>query len=216
VSITYPVDLLADFPGWTTEFDLLWRQEQSRVASGRTYLKDLGSPLWRLSAQSIPLSINKLDEWRARLASMEGGAKTFIGRSMSRCYPIAYPNGSWPTGVSFNGDAELNEVDEDGVSVKVGGLPSGFKLSVGDMVQIGDTDLHRVMEQATAGVGGVTGLFEVRPHIWPGVTGGDSPATIVKVKQPGCVMAIVPGSISSTADRGTGRGSVSFQAVEAR
>lgn len=217
MALTEPFDLLADFPGWTTEFDLVWRQEQSRVASGRTYVKDLGSPLWRLSVQSRPLTINELDYWRARINAMENGLKTFYGRSMSRCFPIMYPNGSWPTGAAFDGvSATLATINANRKAVSLGDLPTGFVLSVGDHIAIGN-DLHQVMETATADGSGDTGEFEVRPHIWPNVEAGSSPPPPnVSVKQPSCLMAIVPGSISSTADAQTGWGAVSFQAIEAR
>ena len=213
--ITYPIDLLADFPGWTTSFEPVYIQEQSRAGS-RTYVKDLSDPLWTLTAQSRQLSPNELDYWRARLDAMENGLKTFLGRQMSRCFPIAYPRGSWPTGISFDGIATLESVGGNRKSVSISGLPSGYKVSVGDMVQIGGTDLHRVMEPASANGAGVTPEFEVRPHIWPGVDANDSPAVTVTVKKPSCIMAIVPGSIQSQADPQTGWGAVSFQAVEAR
>jgi hypothetical protein len=215
LSITYPVDLLATFPGWTTVFEPVYRQEQSRVAGGRTYVKDLGDPLWTLTAQSRQLSPNELDYWRARLDVMEGGLQTFVGYSMSRYYPIKYPRGTWPTGASFDGVATLLSVGTNRKSISVSGLPAGFELSIGDMVQVG-TDLHRVMEVATADSSGETSVFEVRPHIWPGVDAGGSPAVTVTVKRPSCPMVIVPGSIQSQADPQTGWGAVSFQAIEAR
>lgn len=89
---------------------------------------------------------------------------------------------------------------------------AAYKVSVGDCIQISDKDLHMVMEPMTASAGGVTTQFEVRPHLWPGVTAPVA-ATLVK---PACVMAIMPGSISTTADMATGRGTVTFQAIEAR
>ena len=67
MTITYPLDLLSDFPGWTTKFEPMLRQEQSRTAAGRTYTKDLGPSLWQLTAVSKPLKPNELDYWRARL-----------------------------------------------------------------------------------------------------------------------------------------------------
>lgn len=215
MSITYPIDLLASFPGWTTSFELAYIQEQSRAGS-RTYVKDMSDPLWTLAAQSRQLDPNELDYWRARLDVMENGLQTFFGRQMSRCYPIKYPRGIWPTGISFNGVAMLLSVGGNRKSISVSGLPAGYVFSVGDMIQIGDADLHRVMEPAVAGGSGETAAFEVRPHIWPGVDAGDSPAVTVTVKSPSCIMAIVPGSIQSQADPQTGWGSVSFQATEAR
>jgi hypothetical protein len=67
------------------------------------------------------------------------------------------------------------------------------------------------MEPATANGSGVTGEFEVRPHLWPAAAAADP----VSVKQPACLMAIVPGSLSSDA-QSSGWGSVSFSAMEAR
>lgn len=216
MTILYPIEMLASFPGWSTSFELMYRQEQSRSAGGRTYVKDLGDPLWTATYQSRQLDPNELDYWRARLDAMENGLQTFVGRHMSRCYPIKYPRGTWPTGVSFNGVADLLSVGSNRKSISVSGLPAGYMFSVGDMIQIGDADLHRVMETAFAGGDGKTAVFEVRPHIWPGVDANDSPALTVTVKKPACTMSIVPGSVQSQADPQTGWGAVSFQAVEAR
>ena len=210
MSITYPIDLLPGFPGWTTGFSLKWRQEQSTQASGRILVKDMGSPLWTLRAASKPLSPNSLDQWRAKLTSLENGLQTFRGYSMSRCFPILYPNGSWPTGGSFPGTtAVLASVDSSRKMISVSSLPAGFQFSVGDYLSIAG-DLHQVMEPAMASAG-TSGFFEVRPHIWPGVTAGKA----VSVKQPACLMAIVPGSIGTDAQM-NGWGTVSFQAIEAR
>jgi hypothetical protein len=210
MTITYPLDLLTGFPGWTTGFDLHWRQEQSTQASGRILVKDMGSPLWTLRAMSKVLSPNNLDHWRARLTSLENGLQTFNGYPMSRCYPQAYPNGSWPTGGAFTGlTAVLASIDTNRKIVSLSSLPHGFVLSVGDYISI-NGDLHQVMEGAVATTG-LTGFFEVRPHIWPAQVVGAT----VAVKQPSCIMAIVPGSLSSDAQI-TGWGAVSFQAIEAR
>lgn len=366
MTITYPLstDFLHDFPGWTTEFDLLWRQEQSRMALGMTIVKDMGSPLWRMSVSSISLRSNELDYWRARLTSLENGLKTFRAFPKSRCYPIAYPNGSWAdflgnkvsnpgfesgaagwlfgataslstnartgsqalaltksggagasslvripvvggaqytltawvkaniasaagcniranwfasaiggtvisvsdsasnvalttdyvqrgatvvtapadathvqiqlfhltastattmfvddvdfrvvAGASFDGtNAAVNTINANRKAVTLKGLPAGYVVSVGDYVQIGAANLHQVMEPAKASGSGTTSEFEIRPHLWPASAVNDA----VVVKRPSCIMAIVPGSISSTAELATGRGVISFQAIEAR
>jgi hypothetical protein len=210
MTITYPLSLLPGFPGWTTTFALRWRQEQSTQASGRVLVKDMGSPLWTLAATTKVLSPNNLDLWRAKLTSLENGLQTFWGYPMSRCFPILYPNGSWPTGGAFSGTtAVLASIDTNRKLISVSSLPPGFKLSVGDYLSIAG-DLHQVMEPATSS-GGTTGFFEVRPHIWPDVVVGAA----VSVKQPACQMAVVPDSVSADAQI-NGWGSVSFQAMEAR
>jgi hypothetical protein len=212
-------DILAVFPGWSTAFELAYRQEQSRTQGGVTYVKDFGNPLWSASYQSKTLSPNELDEWRARLDALENGPRTFKGYPLSRVYPIAYPNGAGPTGSSFDGiSAAVSAVGADNKSLQIDGLPATFALSVGDLLQIQHGsdpvryDLYRMQEAATADGTGETGAFQVRPHLWPGV----AVDSVVAVKRPWCLMQIVPGSISSPADPQTGRGSISFQGIEAR
>lgn len=212
MTISYPLDLLAGFPGWSTEFDLLWRQEQSRQANGVTRPKDLGAPLWKASYVTRNLSPNELDEWRARLRALENGVQEFRGVPLSRCYPIAYPRGSWPTGSDFAGVGTLSVVGSNRKSIALSGFPAGFQLRIGDMLRIGGRNLHSVEEVATANTAGTTGMFEIRPHLWPETVVGDT----VSIKRPFCLMTVVPGSVSSTADLQTGRGSVSFQAIESR
>ncbi|MGK8640302.1 hypothetical protein ACRS7F_13485 [Brucella anthropi] len=202
MAITYPYDILADFPGWSTDFDLAYRQETSRTAIGQTFVKDFGSPLWTASYQSRSMRPNELDAWRARLKALEGGLKQFRGMPTSRCYPIAYPNG---TGM---GDVSAVTVGSIGVNrntIGLSGLPGGYIASVGDYLQIRTNDLHQIV--------GVSGSeIEVRPHLWPTTAVGDA-VTLVK---PSCLMTIVPGSINTTADLSTGRGVITFQGFESR
>lgn len=202
MALTYPLDFLPTFPGWSTAFELLFRQEQSRTAGGQATGKDFGSPLWRATWASGELSANDLDHWRARLDALEGVLKTFRACASARWRPIQHPGASaLPIGT-------LQTVNSDRKRISVAGL-AGITLSIGDMIQIGASDLHRVMEPIS---GNPTGLFEVRPHIWPGVAAGAA----VSITRPCCVMSIVPGSISASADPRTGRGTISFQGIEAR
>lgn len=212
MALSEPYDILVDWPGWVTVFELGYRQEQSRTLGGRTYVKDLGQPLWRMTAMSRPLAPNLLDHWRARLNALENGLATFKGFKLSRTFPIRYPNGNWPTGGSFSGiSAAIHTIGSNNKSLRIKQLPPGFVLSVGDMIQISASCLHEVMEAAVADVAGTTPFIEVRPHFWRGTAAND----LVSVKRPHCIMALVPSSISSEADV-TGHGSISFQAMEAR
>lgn len=198
MAVTYPFDLLSGLKCTQQEFDLLWRQEQSRQANGRTIVKDFGSPLWRASCQSVPMYPDELDAWQAKLDAMENGLKTFYGRSLVRLRPIKHPGSSaLPAGT-------LNSIGVDRKTVTIAGL-TGITLSVGDLIQIGTKDLHRIVDVAS-------GVYEVRPHIWPGVTVGAA----VSIDKPHCIMAIVPGSVTRTGDMGAGIGTIAFQAIEAR
>lgn len=212
MALVYPLDLLAGFKGGTTEFDLLYRQELSRQANGVTRAKDLGSPIWSASYQSINFETEEFDYWRARLKALEGGLKTFMAWPLFRPWPIAYPRGSWPTGSSWDGTGTVGAVGATRNSISLSGFPEGYQVSVGDYLRIGERDLHQVMEARTVTAAGNTSLFEVRPHIWPGVSAGAA----VSVVRPHCIMMLVPGSLTTSADPQTGWGMVSFQGVEAR
>lgn len=233
MALTEPLDLLTGFPGWCTDFDLMARQEQSRHASGRTRTKDFGSPIWRASYQTRNLSPNQLDHWRAVIGAAEVDQVAFLGIPLSRCWPIEHPKGAWvdqsgwvlesglwsnsgawllgmPWGANQIPDGVLHTIGDDDKSIRVSGLP-GVRLSIGDMLQIG-SNLHRVREAATGASDGLTPMFEIRPHLWPGTVTGQA----VKLHKPACLMTIMPGSVSAAADPRTGRGSVSFSAIETR
>lgn len=202
MAITYPYDILADFPGWSTDFDLAYRQETSRTSIGQTFVKDFGSPLWTASYQSVVMRPNELDAWRARLKALEGGLKQFRGRPTSRCYPIAYPNG---TGMGNVSAVTVGSIGTNRNTIGLSGLPGGYIASVGDYLQIRTNDLHQIVNVSGSEI-------EVRPHLWPTTAVGDA-VTLVK---PSCLMTIVPGSINTTADLSTGRGVITFQGFESR
>lgn len=205
------IDLLDGFPGWTTNFEPMFLQEQSRQANGVTRGKDFGTPLWRGTWQSRSMLPNELDAWRARLDSLAGVIVPFRGVHLARCYPILYPNGSWPTGVSFNGGCQV--ASASGQSLALGGLPAGYRVSVGDMVGVVTAShawLFRAGQTVTA-LAGTTPAFAVTPPIPAGLTPG-LPATVVR---PWCPMTLVPGSLAYAADI-DGVGSVTFSAMEMR
>ncbi|MET3899667.1 hypothetical protein ABIB57_003629 [Devosia sp. UYZn731] len=201
MALTEPLDLLTGFPGWSTDFALMARQEQSRHASGRTRVKDFGQPIWRGQWQSKTLSSNTLDALRARIEQAMISQMTFTAYQSSRCRPIKHPGaGLLPAGT-------LNAIGDDDQTVRVAGL-AGISLSIGDMMRIGSS-LYRMQEAAS---GNPTGVFTIAPHLWPGTVTGQP----VIISKPWCLMTIDPGSLSASADPRTGRGSISFSATESR
>lgn len=199
MAISYPLDILADFPGWPTEFDLFHRQEYSRTAGGMTIAKDMGTPLWRASYQTRSLRPSELDQWRARLSALDGSIQRFMGRP-GRCYPIAHPNGQ---GLGSVDAVKVATIGANNKSVTLSGLPAGYKASVGDYMQIGQ-QLYQIVD--------VSAGFEVRPHLAPGTAVGN----VVVLVRPSVPMIILPGTLTTTAELATGRGAISFQAVESR
>lgn len=190
---------MQDFPGWTTQFELLYRQEWSRHASGRTRVKDFGTPIWTATYQSGQLRPNELDEWRARLNRLEGGLNTFRAWSLSRCWPIKHPNGVG----AVNGT--IATVGADNKSISITWTGGTTVLSVGDYVELNGTRLHQVTELRG---GGIIGLA---PYLSAGILVGQA----VRVNSPGVLMTLDPGTVNTQTGL-NGRGSVSFRAVEAR
>lgn len=189
---------MLNFPGWTPDFRLLFRQEQSRQASGRTIVKDFGTPLWTATYRTRTLLPNMLDEWRARLNALQNGLVPFRAWPMSRCWPIKHPYG---VGVV---PGEISVIGADNKSIQIEWDGDPVTLSVGDYVEINS----RWLFQVTGVVGGVV---TVAPNLPLGVLVGQT----VNVASPGVNMLIVPGSVADGAAM-NGRGTVSFQAIEDR
>lgn len=212
---------MQDFPGWTTRFELMYRQETSRHASGRTRVKDFGTPIWRASYLSKVLRPNQVDEWRARLAALENGLLTFQAWPTSRCWPINYPNGLVPTpsdwvlsggtwgpgGLWLTGLPWFTDLPEPTVATISDGnkvtLSDAINLTVGDYLQIEDR-LHQIVATDA-------GEYTLAPYLSVGALVGDT----VVLERPSVTMAIVPGSVN-TATGLNGRAAISFEAVEAR
>lgn len=188
---------MAEFPGWSTSFDLMWRQETSRHASGVTRVKDFGRPVWQASWVTPILRPNALDRWRAEIDALSYSLVSFAAWPKSRCWPQAHPNGQGLGGVTTGTVASIGS---DNSSLTVAGIP-GLTLTKGDLLQI-DSRLYRVTSLG-ASIG-------VKPYFWPGVTVGDT----VKVYRPSVQMIVLPGTVS-TASGLDGRGTVSFQTIEA-
>lgn len=207
MAITYPIDIIPELEGigWSTDFNLLYRQEQSRHASGRTRIREYGTPLWQATYTTKNLSPNNLDIWKARLNSLENGLNTFYASPMSRCWPINHPNGQ---GLILN-SPKVKTKNLNNKAISLSGV-NGLNLSIGDYISINDL-LYTVMESVIANSSGDTIEFEVRPFLSVSITEEDA----VRIRSPRTIMTLVPNSVN-TAVGLNGRGSVSFQGIEAR
>lgn len=190
---------MENFPGWTVAFELLYRQEQSRHASGRTRVKDFGTPIWTATYQSRQMRPNEIDEWRARLNLLQNGLETFRAWPTSRCWPILHPNGV----DAVNG--EIATIGADRNSLTILWDDGTTVLSVGDYIEINGRWLHQIVDRRPGGIN------EIAPHLAVGALVGQP----INIDQPGVNMTIVPGSVNTQTGL-NGRGTVSFRAIEAR
>lgn len=208
MAITFPISLLDDLNdiGWSTEFELLYRQEQSRHASGRTRVKDFGTPIWSASYSTKNLSPNKLDFWKARLSLLENGLNTFYGYPMSRCWPIKHPYGNGLEGYTT---AQVKSINVNNKALSLKSIPN-LNLSTGDYISINNR-LYQVMEDAATDGEGDGTEFEIRPFFNINNIAVDD---VVRIYKPRCLMTLVPGSLSMGSNL-NGRGSISFRSMEA-
>ena len=154
---------MENFPGWTVNFELLFRQEQSIHASGRVRVKDFGTPIWTATYQSRLMRPNELDQWRARLAALGNGLETFRAWPSSRCYPIAHPNSP---GLSAG---EIGTVGSDNRSLSILWDDDPVTLSVGDYIEINSNRLHQITNVASGPI------YTVTPHFSVGILAGQVP-----------------------------------------
>lgn len=208
-------DILADWPGMA-RLEPSHGDQSSGDGAGTTIVKELRDTYWVLHAVSRILSPNQIRHWKGRLEMLDNGRGLFLGYDMLNRFPIAYPNGAWPTGALFDGEsAEVEAVGVDYQSLKLRALPNGYTGKIGDQLSItyGDPPqlaLLTVGEDFTAGGDTKTDFFAVRPPISLDVAAGD----VVAVKRPACRMIIQPGSISYPKDANAW-GTISFDALEA-
>jgi hypothetical protein len=209
MSITYPRTDVLDVDIADQTISLVSRQEfGSRQANGTTYGKDFGSALWTVSFTTGPIPNDDALAYEALLNSLDGVIGSFEAYDMRRAYPRLYPTG---TGAN---DGVLASVNANNKAISLSGLAVGQVVSVGDYLSFTygtSRALHQAVETVTADGSGVTGEFEVRPHLRPGWT--LSPTTAVTLKNPSGVFSLVPGSVNSRAS-GALHTVVSFQAVQ--
>ena len=67
MAITYPINLLPGFPGWTTGFSLRWRQEQSTQASGRILVMEGWSRVRERGSAIIDEAANRISHREQRM-----------------------------------------------------------------------------------------------------------------------------------------------------
>lgn len=210
-ALAFPLDLIESGVFWRRSFRLQPRQEVSRVANGGSIRKDFGRPLWRADYSTKQLSPNEVSRMRARLDALDGGIQTIRGYDPARCRPIAYPSHvGLPEGST--GQGEVSAIYEDNKRVDLSGLVEGFRISVGDLIQIRSGDLYSIVQGSVVGAGGIASEVEVRPFLWPGTAVGDS----FTLMRPSCLMAVDPSSVTEDVSITTGRGSYSFTAWEVR
>ena len=184
--------------------------EISGTAGGDLITREVAAPKWTASVTLSSRRNSDAREARALLSAV-GVYGRFHIFDTSRKFPAADPDGS----ILGSAAPTLHTVGSNGKSLRVAGLPSGYVLGPGDLLCFSRDvrhALHEVVETATASAGGLTGTFEVRPHLRLWTIAG----LAVDLKRPSALMRMRPGGVSRGAAGPHFRSAMSFAAIEAR
>jgi hypothetical protein len=189
ISFPLPIASLADLlPIVSVSWNQLRQETNSAAGSGEFLTHVLGPVLWTAEVQSAPMLHAEAEQYRARFATLDGSAQSFYLFNPLMKYPQADPGGATLGAATVT----VQSINANRKALKLTGLPAGYVLTIGDYFHVVyDTSPYRraliqVVEGVTADGTGLTPEFEVRPHLRPGISTGDSvslvkPAAKVKL-----------------------------------
>lgn len=191
MSITLPrTDIIDNRPIIGQKLKLMGRSEYSRLADGRTIVKNLGPAIWIAEWSFRDVSHDTAVDLEAIINSLDDGVWGFYGYDIRRPYPKNYPDGVFD-------DTFTIDSTSDNKTIKLSDGPANFALSRGDYMQFNFTNdgqtyraLHQIMEDVTADGSGDTAWFEIRPHLIDGAGAG----TAVTLKKPSALFKLEPNS----------------------
>ena len=194
MTLSFPLALadLADLlPVAAVAWNELRQDAVSALGSGEWLTHELGSPLHEAEVRIARMSHARAEQLRARLRALDGGAHFYLCNP-TMLYPQADPGGT----ILGSASVVIASISANRKALTLSGLPAGYVVTTGDYLHVDyGTPSRRALIQAVEGTiangSGVTVVFEVRPHLRPGITAG----LAVSLKKPAAKVKIVPGSV---------------------
>lgn len=196
----------------SVEWKLQRYDELSGLGSGDVLAAQLAPARWVAKVTLATMYHGEAAQAQALIETLDPTASFFL-YAPQLPYPQSDPDGS------ILGAAELTiqTVGGNNRSLRVEGFPAGYTLTVGDFLAFdyGSSPVrrafHRICETVSASGGiGLTPLFEVRPHLRPGVTTGP----VVTIIKPAAKVFIVPESFSPGTARAVVTEGMSFEVMQ--
>lgn len=205
MAIAWPrTDILSAVDFSAGELELMERQELGgREANGAQPAVSYGSGLWRGTYATDVLRNDDAIDFQAMLNSLDGIIGSFEAWDMRRPEPRAHRDGSANNGV-------LAVVNANNKAMSLTGLKANQIISRGDYLSFtygSNRALHQAVETIAANGSGITGQFEVRPHLRPGWAIGAA----INLKAPRGVFVLLKDSVQPRRVNGRIQ-SFSFQA----
>lgn len=212
MAISFPLSIAAfadTLPISSVRWWLNAQQEFSGLGSGEFLGAELGPSYYMGEITIAKIDSREAIAIEADIASLDGSMNTFYLYDPRAQYPRLDPKGEL-LGAST---PSIQALFANNKSMTIAGLPVGYQLSKGDYLAFnyGSNPVrrafHQIVEPATAGAGGVTPAFEIRPHFRPGAAIGLA-VTLVK---PAAKVAIVPKSFQAGTAKGSMTEGMTFQ-----
>jgi len=193
-------------------FRLQRSEEYSGLSSGQILADEMAPPLWSAPVRLFPAFHDDGLETQALIDTLDGSMQSFLFYDPRAAFPRHDPDGTLLGAAT----PTVHSLGADNKSIRIEGLPAGYRLSRGDMFALrygADPErrsLHRLSVPVEAGGTGQTPLFEFRPHLETGAAAGAA----VELIKPAAYMRIMPGSLSVSEADDFGTVSIAFTAIQ--
>ena len=192
MAVSYPYSLPA-FADLLKISSIVWdiqrNDELSGSGDGRVWQAELAPPLWIGTVTLADMYNAEAKQIAARIRKLHGAQEAlFLYDPLSK-YPQADPDGTKLGAASVS----IAALGDDNASLSLKGLPAGYRLTVGDKMQVGYGGRYaflEVSETVSADGQGITPVFGVFPHLPAGFAAGLG----VTLLLPACKCLIMPGS----------------------
>jgi hypothetical protein len=211
--ITTFANVICDKVG-DTAFTLLQYKLTSGTSIGDMLTARLAVSRWQAEVSFGSMRTSRSSDIQALCEVLEERGGQFNLFNKRRPYPKEDPKGVL-LGARSPG---IHEIGVASNTLRVNDLPSGYVLSVGDMLSVVYSAnpvrvaLYRVCERVVAAGNGITPAFEVAPFLRAGMAVGNA----VTLKRPVARMQIMPGSFTPGQAVGNTINGMGFTALETR
>ncbi|MFD1330262.1 hypothetical protein [Mycoplana ramosa] len=170
------------------EWSIQRNDEFSGLGSGDIWQAELADPLWTADVTLGRGTHNELKQAAALIRRLDGARQSFLMCDPLSLFPQADPKGT----VLGAAAVTIRSVGTDRSIARLGGLPSGYVLTVGDKLQITQGSMIRFHEvsQTVAANGAGNADVPVLPRLALSLAAG----AVVTLKRPACPVVIEPGS----------------------
>lgn len=171
-------------------WDIQRNDEMSGEGSGRFWQAELAPPLWVAEIGLATGYYDSLKQQAALIRSLHGMQEPFLLCDPTSRYPQADPTGA----VLGARNTTVSSIGTDKQSISISGLPSGYKLTAGDKIEVRGSDRYGFLEVSAftvqASSGGSTPSFQVFPHVpvWL------QPGAACTLAKPACRVVLYPES----------------------